>query len=225
VVDGPVVEAPIVLGSEHRPARGRALIPALIALTSVLGAMGAWRASVASGAAGGAERKAFADTVAAEQQKAVIESVLGSIEFTYARKASLEAMAASLRGESETAAEESAGRLTAQADAYQAAADSLLIDADALRPDGSLDLQAKRDIEWALVADRLDLDPAPEWAEADAQRAKAERLVGLTALLIAAALFLTLAQVGRNPRARSLYLNGGVAVMVAATILLFLELA
>ena len=58
-------------------ARRRVLIPVLIALTSVLGAVGAWRASAASGAAAGAERRAFADTVAAEQQRAAIETVVG----------------------------------------------------------------------------------------------------------------------------------------------------
>ncbi len=44
--------------------------------------------------------------------------------------------------------------------------------------------------------------------------------MGLTALMIAGALFLTLAQVSRNERAQRLYLAGGGSVLVVATLLL-----
>jgi hypothetical protein len=220
VVDGAVVAAPVVVGTDRWAARRRALIPALIALTSVLGAVGAWRASAASSAAGSAERKAFADTVAVEQESARIETQIGIIESIYVRKVALEAMAGALRREAEQASPEDAARLTTQADAYQATAAAVFVDPDALRPDGSLDLQAKRDVEWALAGDRQDLDPAPEAAEAEEYRAKAQRLVGLTAFLIAAALFFTLAQVSRNPRVEILYWNGGAAVLVVSAGLL-----
>jgi hypothetical protein len=95
-----------------------------------------------------------------------------------------------------------------------------VIDADALRPDGSLDLEAKRAVEWGLASDVQDLDPAPEMARAADLRAKSQRLVGLTAFLIAAALFLTLAEVSRNSRIEILYWNGGVAVLAVAAVLL-----
>ena len=201
--------------------RRRALIPALIALTSVLGAVGAWRASAASGTASGAERKAFADTVAAEQQRALIESDLGVIELAYARRAALEAAAEALRAQAAGSADPAeAARLTALAVSYEAAAEGFFVDEDALRPDGTLDLEAKRAVEWGLANDLADLDPGPEAAQADAYRAKAQRLVGLTALLIAAALFLTLAEVSRHPQAEALYWVGGAGVLAAAALLL-----
>jgi hypothetical protein len=203
-----------------RAGRRRLLIPVLIATTSVLGAVGAWRASAASGAAAGAERQAFVDTVAAEQQRAGIETVVGSIEFAYARRQALQSAAAALRAEAETATPEEAGRLLALAAAEEAAAAAYVIDADALRPDGSLDLDAKREVEWGLAADQWDLDPAPEMARAAGLRLKAQRLVGLTAFLIAAALFLTLAEVSRSRRVESLYWHGGVAVLVVSAVLL-----
>jgi hypothetical protein len=219
-VTGPVARPPALGGMDPWLIRTRSAIPILIALTSVLGAVGAWRASAAGTEAANAGRKAFADTVAAEQQRVTIDSVLGSIEIAYTERASLVAMADSLRERAGRASGEEGARLLALADAYRSTADSFVIDADALRPDGTLDLEAKSQIEWALAQDRQDLDPAPELAVAESLKSKSEQLVGLTALMIAGALFLTLAQVSRNRRVQRLYLNGGVAVLVVATVLL-----
>lgn len=218
--DGPVSPAATQPPGDRWAARRRALIPALIALTSVLGAVGAWRASAASGTAAGAERRAFADAVAAEQQRAAIETVVGSIEFGYARRLALQESAAALRAGAEAAGPDEAARLNALAAAQEEAAASYVIDADALRPDGSLDLEAKRAVEWGLASDVQDLDPAPEMARAADLRAKSQRLVGLTAFFIAAALFLTLAEVSRHPRIEILYWHGGAAVLVVAAVLL-----
>ena len=221
MVAGRVASAMARLLQHDREATWRhRLIPALIAVTSLLGAVGAWRASTASGGAAGAERQAFADTVAAEQQRASIEAIVGSIEFGFARRLALQDSAAALRAEAETAEPEAAARLTALAAAQEAAAAAYVIDADALAPDGSLDLEAKRQVEWGLAASQQDLDPVPELARAADLRARSQRLVGLTAFLIAAALFLTLAEVTRNPRVEVLYWHGGVAVLVVSAVLL-----
>ena len=219
MTDGPQVPTPPA-AADRWARRRRVLIPALIALTSLLGSVGAWRAAAAAGAAASAERKAFADTVAAEQQRAAIETVVGSIEITYARRAALWEAAAALRGRAAGATGETAAQLTALAEAYEATAAQAAIDADALAPDGSLDLEAKRQVEWARAANAQDLDPGPEMAEAESLRVKSERLVGLTAALIAAALFLTLAQVTRRFRAATLFWNGGLAVLAVSAVLL-----
>lgn len=202
--------------------RRRALIPVLIALTSVLGSVAAWRASAASGAAGASERRGFANTLAAEQEGSRIETELASIEFTYARRAALEAAAGALREWAGGLAATEADPLEALADAYETAAGSLtgFISADAVGPDGGLDLEGMRKAQWALAADLQDLDPAEETAEAESLRSKSQRLVGLTALLIAAALFLTLAEVSRRRRVADLYWRGGVVVLAAAVVLL-----
>jgi len=204
--------------------RRRALIPVLIALTSVLGSVAAWRAAAASGAAGASERRAFANTLAAEQEGSRIETELASIEFTHARRTALEAAAGALRERAGSLAADEAAPLEALADAYEAAAGALagFVDADAVGPDGSLDLEGMRLAQWALAADLQDLDPAEETAEAESLRAKSQRLVGLTALLIAAALFLTLAEVSRRRRVADLYWRGGVVVLAAAVVLLIL---
>lgn len=222
MIDGGVAPARVPSPAERAAARRRVLIPILIALTSVLGAVGTWRTSTASGAAAGAERRAFADNVAAEQQRAAIETIVGSIEFAYARRLALQQSAASLRSDAEAAQPDEAARLNTLAAAQEAAAAGYVIDADALHPDGTLDLEAKREVEWGLASDLQDLDPAPEMDQAVDLRAKSQRLVGLTAFFIAAALFFTLAQVSRNRRVEILYWNGGVAVLAVSVVLVIL---
>jgi hypothetical protein len=209
-----------------RPAgqRMRVLTASLIALTSVLGAVGAWRASLASSSAGDADRKGFADNVARTQQRAAILIQTDAILLDFVRMRAYEDRAEALRTEAAEAGPDDAARLEAQADADVKLAELIrtTIDPDALRPDGSLDLRRKFQLEFRLASGQQDLDPGPDFALADRMKSKAERLVGLTALFIAAALFLTLAQVSRTGAARRTYFAGGLGVLVTATALLFL---
>ena len=151
---------------------------------------------------------------------AAIETDVGSIEFTYARRPALAGVRRRPAGGGRGGRARRGRATEALADADAAAAAAYVIDADAVRPDGSLDLEAERAAEWGLASDVQDLDPAPETARAADLRAKSQRLVGLTAFLIAAALFLTLAEVSRNPRIEALYWHGGVAVLAVAVVLL-----
>jgi hypothetical protein len=220
VTDSPPPPAPPV-ESDPWARRRRALIPILIALTSVFGSVAAWRASAASAAAGGAERRAFADALAAQQESSRIETELTSAEFTYARRTALEAAAGALRSQAAGADGSGGAQMAALADAYEAAAGdlSLFISADAVAPDGTLDLEAMRAVQLSVAENLQDLDPAQETAEADSLRIRSERLVGLTALLIAAALFLTLAEVSRRRRVAILYWRGGVLVLAVSVAL------
>ena len=204
--------------------RIKVLTASLIALTSVLGAVGAWRASVASGEAGSADRKGFADTVAQIQRRADILNRIDFILRDFVRMHAFEDRAAALRTEAATAGPEDAARLEAEADADEKLAQSIrgLIDPDAIRPDGSLDLQRKYELEFALASGQQDLDSEPEFALADRMKSKAERLVLLTVLFIAAALFLTLAQVSQSQAARRTYSGGGIGVLVTTVVLLFI---
>jgi hypothetical protein len=93
------------------------------------------------------------------------------------------------------------------------------LDPSVLRADRTLDLTGKFERDYAAARVRLDLDPRPEFALADRQGQKSRRLVGLTALLIGAAFFFTLAQVLRT-RATFIYVGAGVAVLVGSTALL-----
>jgi hypothetical protein len=200
----------------------RILMASLIAFTSVLGAVGAWLASVASGAAGDADRKGFADNVARTQQRTAILIRTDAILLDYVRMRAYEDQAAALRDQAQGATLVDATRLEAQADGDQKLAEFLKsnLDPDAIRPDGTLDLRQKFQIEFALAESQQDLDPVPDFATSDRMRSKSEHLVGLTALFIAAALFLTIAQVSKT-NARRLYLAGGLVVLVGTAALLF----
>lgn len=203
--------------------RRQALVPVLIALTSVLGSLAAWRAAAASAEAGGAERRAFANTLAAQQESSRIETELASLEFTHSRRTALQAAADALRARAGVVEGAEAAQAAALADAYESAAGALGLFVTAeVRPDGSLDLEALRAEQWALAADLQDLDPAEETAAAQALRSRSQRLVGLTALLITAALFLTLAGVSRRQRVAVLYWRGGVLILAASVVLLIL---
>lgn len=196
------------------------LVTGLIAAATFLGAVGSWRATEAGGSARSSERKAVVDQRTAVQQETVIRVTLLATQYDYMRKTSLTALAVELREQAATATPEDALRLNAQAMAYEVAAANQPIDPDAFGPDGVLDLEAKYDLEWFAATSRQDLDPAPEFAAAGNYRLKAERIVGVTALFVAAALFLTLAQVSRNDSGRRSFFMGGVAVATLATVLL-----
>jgi hypothetical protein len=203
--------------------RVKILTASLIALTSVLGAVGAWRASVASGAASDADRKGFSDNVAQTQQRAAILIRSDAILIDFVRMHAYDDEAVALRKQAEGAPAGDAARLEAQADSDQKLAQLIrtTIDPDAIRPDGSLDLTRKFQIEFELAKSQQDLDPDPDFALSDRMRSRSERLVGLTALFIAAALFLTLAQVSRT-RARRLYFGGGLVVLLVSTAFLLM---
>lgn len=205
--------------------RFKLLIASLIAATTFVGAVASWRAAEASGDARSADRKGVSDQQAAAQEEAFIRSTLRVAEFNYLRRTSLQAAAVEMRNRAAIVDPDDAARLLVIAAAFERAAAEQTVDPDALRPDGSLDLQTKGDIAWAAAAAQQDLDPEPEFAAAAQMRLTSERMVGVTALLVAAALFLTLAQVSRSPRGRRLYFFGGLVTGSTATIgLLVLEL-
>lgn len=207
--------------SEPRSTRLRVVIASLIATTSLVAAVGAWRASLASSASSGADRKGFADSVTRSRAVAEIRAALAATLLDYARARSYAEQAKALRAQARRAPPAERARLVAIAESKerleQVARNS--IDADALRPDGTLDLDRKFDFELSLQRSTQDMDPREEFARGNALNTKTERLVGITALLVSGALFFTLAQVSRR-RVYLLYLAAGAVVLGTSTILL-----
>jgi hypothetical protein len=201
----------------------RVVTASLIAATSLLGAVGVWWSSEASGAAADAERRGFADLIAGKREETKIRSRLEEIVFDDLRARSYLEQARALRREAQRAAPDDVARLMAEAGARTGLARAVraAIDRDALTPTGRLDLDRKFDIELTLTRERVDLDPAPEFARADDLGRKSEWLVGLAALLIGAAIFLTVAEATRTGD-RRIYLGCGVGVLAAASTALVL---
>ncbi|MPZ68852.1 MAG: hypothetical protein GEU71_04920 [Actinobacteria bacterium] len=201
----------------------RIVIAVLIAATSVLGAMAAWRASVAGSEATASERKAFDDEVARERARAAVLNSLDSTFSSYIRSEEERRRAEELRSTAKAVAGSERAQFLAEADAYDNLADINVagIRVDSLRPDGTLDLERAFEIEWDQAQRAEDLDPEPDFAAADKSLEKSEQLIGLTALMIAAAFFLTLAEISKTV-AHRVYFFGGTGVLVIASVLLVL---
>jgi hypothetical protein len=210
----------------HKSARFRVVVALLIALTSLLGALAAWRAEAASMKGDNAERKALTESLANERVRSSIRSDLQDTLQKYQDAQVYFALSRALRARVAGAAPADAARLRALAKADEQLGSAriglLRSHTDAIRADGTLDLAREFQLRYANEKSTTDLDPRPEYRISDHQATKSERLVGLTAMLIAAAFFFTLAQVGRRREVIPLYLGGGLVVMVAATVLLLL---
>lgn len=201
----------------------RIVIAVLIAATSVLGAVAAWRASVASNYATDTERKAFDDEVARERARAAVLNSLDATFSSYIRSEEERRRAEELRNKAKTVSGSERAQLLAEAEAFDSLADINVsgIRVDSLRPDGTLDLERAFEIEWDQAQRAEDLDPEPDFVAADDALEKSEQLIGLTALMIAAAFFLTLAEISKTV-AHRLYFFGGTGVLVIASVLLLL---
>jgi len=204
--------------------RLRILIAVLIALTSILGAGAVWLAVKASIRADELDRAGFRQTAADVQVRSeIFQTTIASSLADYTHWLSNTAHAQAL-GDS---AKELPGRasqqlrLEAKADRSVARSAWLSIDGPARgAKEGSLTLdRAQRTAYLTERADKkLDLDPGPEFRQANRTRTKAERLAGLAALLLVAALLFTLAQVVRR-RAFRLPLSLGLINLVVWTTL------
>lgn len=201
----------------------RIVVSSLIALTSLLGALAAWRAESAASRGDEAERKGFADNVANEQTKADIRARQRYELFDYERAQSYFAQAKALARQARGSGPD-ASRLLAQAATLRKLGKLVLgyVDPDALRPDRTLDLDRYFAVNYEHRRSGEDLDSSAEFHEADALAKRSERDVGLTALLIAGAFFFTLGNVSRRRSARLLYVGGGLIVLVTGSVLLLL---
>jgi hypothetical protein len=213
--------------AERSKARFKITLSVLIALTSLLGALAAWQAETASMKRDAANGAGFANSVANQQAQATIRGSVTSELLEYERARSDQAQAAAMRQQARKAAPADATRLRAQAALDGDLATRLIgtLDPDAFGPGHVFDPNKEFQINYTNQKQNTDFDSATEFAIAARQATKADRLVGLTVLLIAAAFFLTLAQVSSRRSTANVYLWGGVAVLVSSTTLLLVVVA
>jgi hypothetical protein len=209
---------------ERSKTRFKITLSVLIALTSLLGALAAWQAETASMKRDAANGQGFANSVANQQAQATIRGSVTSELLEYERARSDQAQAVALRQQAKKAAPADASRLRVQAalDADLATKIIGTLDPDAFGPGHVFDPYKEFEINYTNQKQSTDFDSTAEFAIASRQATKADRLVGLTVLLIAAAFFLTLAQVSSRRATANVYLGGGVAVLVTSTVLLVL---
>jgi hypothetical protein len=210
----------------------RVVIALLIALTSILGAGTAWRASKASIAAEEAEREAFRQKVENVAAQATVRETPEDALLAYARWLSWNSRAGVLG-----AADAPSLQLDALATRHAAlrAWRSVPPTARGSRP-GRLNLKRAEQIQDFAVKNgevqsgvRLgtaeDLDPLPEIANADRLRKKENRLAGLAAFIVAAAVFFAAAQILRSRIYRVPLIAGGIVLVVALALAVYVDRA
>jgi hypothetical protein len=205
----------------------RVAIAILIAFTSTLGAGVAWRASLASGQAGGAEAKALDDAMAREQRLATIKSRVYNSVDQFIRGEVLAAQAASAAREARSADGAEAAYLHLQARSLRklAADRKRQVEGEVLLVDGKPSIDRMLELELKVAKQDEDLEFRTDFQKADDLKRKSENLIALVALLIAGSLFFTFAQVTKS-KTYIYYLGGGLLVLTTGIVFLVaLEMA
>lgn len=195
------------------------LVAILIALATVVGAIVAWRASVAADGAGDADFAGLRATVNLEETRALaaVTAYENYSAFTsYRRYADL--------GDAIVVAEE---QLPAAADSLEpqrinaqnlALANQQLFPNKFLNRDGSYALQREVGEIFADAAKEKDLQPAAQYAEADVLRDKSNQLLLAVTILAVALVFYTLVE-AVSGRLQYLLVVGGVFCTLAGSVM------
>ncbi|MBI3761436.1 MAG: hypothetical protein HY260_06175 [Chloroflexi bacterium] len=175
------------------------IVAVLIAVVTVIGAVAAWRASVAADAAGDADFAGLKATLNAEQTRAL--TTVNAYEhygsFTaYSRYNELgNAIGEDLQKGTELTDEQTLLLERQQAEVYDLAqANQDLFSHRFLSRDGSYSVQRELGEAWADTAKEKDLNPDPQYADADRFRAKTNLLLGSVSVLAVALVFYTLVE-------------------------------
>jgi hypothetical protein len=209
--------------------RLQTLVAILIALVALVGAIVAWRASVAADEAGGADFAGLNATLNAEQTRTLDHTNLYTNYRTYTTYLRYTELGNLLAGEMETAPEEEALILDQQrAEAYDSAtAVQSFFPNRYLNPDGSYNLQRELGESWAEAGQEKDLNPEPHFQTADQMRAKSNRLIGVLIVLGVSLVFYTLAD-ALNPALKgtrySLITGGTLFMLISVIVTIMVEL-
>jgi hypothetical protein len=207
-----------------RQAKRRLEIVLLIAASSVLAAIGAWRTEVHVIHGDELDRNGVAQETAYQREQSTVRLGLVDLVQTYAEFEQAGALSRALGAAA-------AGSPPAVAEPLDVEAAVEARHADAIRRSLKVDVLAeprltaqglakkfRDDIRFVLTT--ADLDPSDEFAASNRALSKADQDAGYTALAIAAAFILTLAQVARAARRTKLLLGLGSLTFVAALLLI-----
>jgi hypothetical protein len=171
--------------SETSDNRMETFVAVLIAVVTVIGAVVAWRASVADDGAGDADFAGLTASLNAEETRAL--NAVNAYEHygAYTTYWRYSALGNALADEVEAAPEEAVEALDRQrAEAYDLAdANQDLFPTRFLNRDGTYSVARETGEAWADAAREKDLYPDPQYAEADKLRAKSNQLLGTITLL------------------------------------------
>lgn len=213
--------------SESSDNRMETFVAVLIAVVTVIGAIVAWRASVADDGAGDADFAGLKASLNAEETRAL--NAVNAYEHygAYTTYWRYNALGNALADEVEAAPEEAVEALDRQrAEAYDLAdANQDLFPNRFLNRDGTYSVARETGEAWSDAAREKDLYPDPQYAEADKLRAKSSQLLGTITLLGLALVAYTLVETVEG-RLKWALVGVGTLLAVAGTVwAVLLELA
>lgn len=197
------------------------IVAILIAVTTVLGAVVAWRASVANDASGDVDFAGLQAAVNAAETHAL--SFVNTYEnygayTAYKRYSTLGDLITKDMADAKDEEE------VALLDGQRANAHSLALANQGLFPnkhlnrDGSYSVQRQLGVMWADAAKEKDLNPDPQFAEADRLRGKTNRLLRSLMIIALALVFYTVVELVKG-RAQYVLIALGSLTMVAGVVM------
>ncbi|MCC7360418.1 MAG: hypothetical protein IT317_13125 [Anaerolineales bacterium] len=209
------------------PNRLETVVALLIAVVTVVGALIAWRASVADDGAGDADFAGLRASLAAEETRAL--NAVDAYEHygAYTNYWRYRALGDELADALQSAAPEALDALDRQrAEAYDLAdANQDLFPNRFLNRDGTYSVARETGEAWADAAREQDLNPEPQYAAADKLRARSSQLLGTLTLLGLALVGYTLVEAA-DGRLKLLLAGGSTLLaLVAVALAVLLEVA
>jgi hypothetical protein len=181
--------------------RFKTLVAVFIAIVSIVGAVLAWRISVASSSAADADVSGVVSTIEQNQALVASEADMYRNQETYLQVRIHDRLSEDLLVEYERYPSSSPTRDHLWAEAWteifvaEAYLDQVNIRPEYIRTDGSYDGRAAQDVDLAHRALNSDFAADRRFDQADLLRGKAQWLMGLAPVLSVALLFYTLAEV------------------------------
>lgn len=204
----------------HSTDRLSGLIAVMIAIVSVLAALGAWRVAVATSNAGNADTDGL--LAAVDREDAITEAYItlyGHLN-AYSRAVRDDAVAQALKSIQDSTTDQNLkAQLGQQRDELIYAANTNRFAIPQQYLDRNQNFDQERDVGETLADRALEKDtlPEPHFAKANSERAKAEWLLLMLVLLGVAFVLLTLADAIKN-RLRFVFIAGAVVVIGVAVI-------
>jgi hypothetical protein len=203
----------------ERSQRLETIVAILIAIATVIGAVVAWRSSVADDGAGDADFAGLQASVRAEETRALNYVNAYEDYSSYTNYRRYNDLGNLLEADAANADEQTAVELERQ----RADNQDLSISSQRLFPnkfldrDGSYNLNRELGEMWADAAKEHDLNPDPQFAEADQLRNKANMLLAAVTILAIALVFYTLVE-SFGPRMQYVMVSLGSLCMVAGIV-------
>jgi hypothetical protein len=209
----------------ERSQRLETIVAILIAVVTVIGAVVAWRSSVADDGAGDADFAGLRASVRAEETRALNYVNAYENYGSYANYRRYSDMSNLIEADLTTAPEQQQSELERQ----RADNNDLSISNQRLFPnkflnrDGSYNVKRQMGEMWADAAKENDLNPDPQFAEADQLRGKANSLLGAVTILAIALVFYTLVESFGDRMKYVMVALGSVCMVAGIVFALFIE--